>query len=1369
MKQEQPRPLDRVLLRLLLLRLVLPSLAVILLAVWLVGYLVTHNLGTQQLQLARSLAYTVDDHLEHASRVVGAVAQVAQSATVEELALYMQATQRAYGCFDALYQLDESGHITMLAPPDPRYQGLDLSRQPYFGQASAKTGVTISQPFISLRTGQPTVYVAQPLADDGLVVGELNLGALQEAIAAALDEPGRNTIFVADCSGTLLAHPRSDLVAQQANVGHLDVVQRGLVGQATLFYSTDGTLVLGSAVPVERAGWVIVAQSPLAVAYGPYIRVTTPLLLFAPVVWLALIWSLRQRLSHHVVTPLARLSQGAEALSAGDFAQGAALAAIPVAFTEVGALAADFERMGQAIQARQAALQESEERYRRLVDNAPDIIFRWSIEKGLEYVSPIVFEVTGYTPKELMADPMLGFKIATGNDPQLAADYQRAIAGGTTLPSREYPYARKDGSQAYLDVRSAAIRDDEGNVTALEGILSDITERKRAEERVQRLLNQQIAVNRLAFALGEFRDLDKIYHTIYEYIQSLMGVEAFIVSFYDDETQLLHAGYVVSEGSVRDTASFPPIPLEEVGSGTQSQVIHTGQPFYVPDLRKALERTKTEHSITENGTVSEGPPPEEQDISRSSLYVPMKIEGETIGVMQVQSFRLDAYSQEDIDLLSALANVAAIAIQNARLYEEVQQRALEQRALREAALALTTILDRNEVVERILAQLQEVVPYDSASVQLLRGKRLEIVGGRGFPNLPDLLGLSFPVGGDNPNSEVVRTQAPFIVEDGPAVYGGFQREPHAQAGIRSWLGVPMLVGERLVGMIALDKQEPGFYMEEHAHLALAFAAQAAVAIENARLYQTEQRGREVAEALQETARVVNASLSLDKVLPLILEQLAQVIEYDSSAVLLLDDGRFKVTAGRGFPDLEAALRLSFSAAEDNLASAVMRARRPLIVEDVQNDPRWQLDPQVTHIRGWIGAPLIVRDRVIGVLTVDSSQPGTYSEEDGQLVFAFANQAAVAIENARLYQELRDHAGELERRVQERTAQLQAQYARLDAILRSASDGIIVADGQGEIIQANPVAQTWLTRTLSPEDAAWLREAVRSLAQEASAETAPGKWPEMVLELTGLDLELKAAPISEPGLEEAAVVVAVHDVSHLKALNRMKSRFVTNISHELRTPITTIKLYAALMQQTSPEEEKWKQYVDALSQEADHQARLVEDILQISRIDAGRLEMKPRPICLNELTGVAIASHQVLAQDQGLILQHRPAEPGPVALVDPERMMQALSNLIGNAIRYTSAGGQVVVSTGKEESEERTWATVTVADTGMGIPEEELPHVFERFFRGEKPRKMQVSGTGLGLAIVREIVELHGGRVTVESKVGVGTTFVIWLPLADAQV
>lgn len=185
--------------------------------------------------------------------------------------------------------------------------------------------------------------------------------------------------------------------------------------------------------------------------------------------------------------------------------------------------------------------------------------------------------------------------------------------------------------------------------------------RKQAEQTTKRLLDQQVVINQLALFLGEFRDLGQVYTTLYEQVRGLMDTDAFIISFFDEETQLIHARYVITQGTVRDVAHFPPIPLEKEGQGTQSQVLRTGESLYFPDWRQAMRNTQTEHMIDEDGTVSEGPPPpdEQEESTNSALLVPMKKAGKTIGVMQVQSHQLDGYTQGDIDLLSGLANSEA--------------------------------------------------------------------------------------------------------------------------------------------------------------------------------------------------------------------------------------------------------------------------------------------------------------------------------------------------------------------------------------------------------------------------------------------------------------------------------------------------------------------------------------------------------------------------------------------------------------------------------------------------------------------------------------------------------------------------------------
>lgn len=204
---------------------------------------------------------------------------------------------------------------------------------------------------------------------------------------------------------------------------------------------------------------------------------------------------------------------------------------------------------------------------------------------------------------------------------------------------------------------------------------------------IQNLLDRQLAVNRLALAIGNTRDLDRVYHTIYKHVSALMDITAFIVSIYDAEKREIRAGYVIShEKEIVDVSSFPPLPLGAPDSGTQSRVIHSGDPLYVPDWRSAMEDANTEYKIAENGTVTEGPPPpDDPDYTRSAILVPMKVEGEVIGVLQIQSHRLDAYTQEDVDLLAALGNVAAVAIRNSQLYNQLQ-RELAERKQAEAAL-----------------------------------------------------------------------------------------------------------------------------------------------------------------------------------------------------------------------------------------------------------------------------------------------------------------------------------------------------------------------------------------------------------------------------------------------------------------------------------------------------------------------------------------------------------------------------------------------------------------------------------------------------------------------------------------------------------
>jgi PAS domain S-box-containing protein len=851
------------------------------------------------------------------------------------------------------------------------------------------------------------------------------------------------------------------------------------------------------------------------------------------------------------------------------------------------------------------------------------------------------------------------------------------------------------------------------------------------EEATLRVMHQAI-INRIAHAVSKTLDLDALTEVVHQEIEAAFDPDAFFLALYDEETNELDYRLQIDDGM-----RVPPerVPL---GAGLTASVIKQQEPLLIQDFERERE----------------GLPPGElwgtMAAPASWLGVPMQVADRTVGVICVQAYRPNAYSEIDQDLLSTIAEQVGIAVENAGLYEETSHRLAQTQVLREFMLAAASTLDFNQVLKRTLKALHTTVgaKFIGFAIPDSDRKSLQLHPSCiGFTEEEDLLPLEF-------HASVCRRA---YLTGKPTVVGDVHSDPFFHSMVpetRSELAVPVSVNGQVMGVLSVGSLHPNAFDRQDLDFYATIASQLSIALENARLFQAEREQRQQTEALEEAAAVVNGTLDLEQVLDRILEQVEKVIDGDAFNIMLIeDDDVARVVRRRGYDEEDWGV-LSLSFGRYPLLMKMIETGQPVVVPDTTVDPDWIRGEGQEQWRSYIGVPIAVSGVIVGFLNVNSIRRNTFNRSDAERLQAFANHVATAIENAQLYQELHNYADALEERVRERTTQLRTQYAQLETILDSTADGIILAGPDGELILANPVAREWLRQALSPEESDQLREAVRTLAARADHQ------PEMVLELTGLDLQLTAAPVRKPTVEEASAVVAIHDISHLRALHRMKSRFVSNVSHELRTPIATIKLLVHLMQQ---QPDKRDEYLEPLMREAEHQAKLVRDILEMSRVDAGRLEIRPEPMSLNDLIEMAVVNHENRAQNQGLTLECQPAEDDPIALADSQWMMQVINNLMSNAIRYTPEEGTIKLSTGTEVADGRNWATLTVSDTGIGIPEEELPYIFDRFFRGEQPRKMQVSGTGLGLAILKEIVELHGGRVTVESEVDRGSSFTVHLP------
>lgn len=489
--------LNLVLLRLALLRLFLPLLVITIIAIGGAGYLGKQSIEIQQRQKAQSEAQMVDRYLDQAGRIVDAIARVAEVSAPKDLGVYLKSTWKAYGYFDTIYYV-YANSIKLLVPYDPIYLGLDTSNMPYSYLAKEGNRLMISRPFISLRTGNPTVYLVRRLSPGRYIVGELDLGLLQDEIRREQGRADAAYYFIVDQYGTLIAHPSSDLVRQQANLGYLAILSHGSRSDATLVYEYEGMRVLGSAARVRRTGWVVVAQIPLAAALGPYLLTMVLTLLASVLVWLGLVWNLRSQLRRHVVTPLEQLSQGAAALAIGDYSRVAALTAIPTTFAELDRLVTDFLHMGSTLQARQAALQKSEEQYRSLVENINVGVYRSTsdLPGRLLQANPAMLQIFGFPSMEefLGISPSDLFRNSEDRQAYLAEIVQVGY-----LKGRELALRKRDGTPILCSCTANAKRDEKGGIEWIDGVVEDITERRRGEEERRQLEERLEAQKRLFY------------------------------------------------------------------------------------------------------------------------------------------------------------------------------------------------------------------------------------------------------------------------------------------------------------------------------------------------------------------------------------------------------------------------------------------------------------------------------------------------------------------------------------------------------------------------------------------------------------------------------------------------------------------------------------------------------------------------------------------------------------------------------------------------------------------------------------------------------------------------------------------------------
>lgn len=444
--------------------------------------------------------------------------------------------------------------------------------------------------------------------------------------------------------------------------------------------------------------------------------------------------------------------------------------------------------------------------------------------------------------------------------------------------------------------------------------------------------------------------------------------------------------------------------LEIIASrGLPNSSQYIGRKFKVNKKWKRIISTKKALILSDAQTDPSFEKWDESEYIHGWMGVPLLARGEVIGCICLDSQRQNAFTEEQASLIQTFANQVATAIDNARLYEAEQRRRQEAETLRQAAAAISSSLDLNNVLNSILISLKQVVPFDSACVMLHEGEHLRLMAAQGFPDPEQITNLTFPAN-DKLFSEIQSVRKPVILENA-------REDPRFQrwAGtdyVRGWMGAPLIVRGIVIGYITLDSRQPAVYNEENAALVQAFAHQAAAAIDNARLFESESRRRKEAETLRQTAQVLSSSLDVHEVFRLMIEHLKNILTFDTASVVLLGEAEQPdLIVGVNYADEKTTSETARDLLKDSpILRQMAQDLQPLTIPDVRQHPGWIWSPGAEHVRSFLAVPIVAQQRMIGALMADSVSPGFFSDNEIRVSQTLAQHMAIAIENARLYEQ-----------------------------------------------------------------------------------------------------------------------------------------------------------------------------------------------------------------------------------------------------------------------------------------------------------------------------------------------------------------------------
>jgi signal transduction histidine kinase len=801
------------------------------------------------------------------------------------------------------------------------------------------------------------------------------------------------------------------------------------------------------------------------------------------------------------------------------------------------------------------------------------------------------------------------------------------------------------------------------------------------------------------------------------------------------------------------------------------------------------------------------------------LIVPMPGRERLIGWIAIgERLSGEAYTTIDINFLEALASQGSVALERAQALSSMERRVHEMNILSRISQGINVTLDFDNILELIYAQTSQIIPVSDLNLVLYNQSTQNtyyafyLEDDERVPereNIP--LSPKSTIGQD-----VITSRRAIVTQDFMSQCQILGVTPQSN-GLYAWMGVPLNTGAETLGALCIASRNPDVvYTRAQMELLQAIADQAAGAIVKSRLIQETERRAQQLSTLNIITRQLTSTLELQPLLNNILESAVNILNSEAGSLFLVDGQTdeliFQVTVGPVASNL-VGQRLPPGT---GFVGESVDTRQPIIVNDVQSTQTWnsETDKQTGFVtKAILIVPMEVKDRIIGVIEIINKRDGLpFREDDQNLLSAFAGQAAVAIENARLYtltdQELTARVEELsvmQRIDRELNASLELDRAMritLDWAMRQskAESGFIgfVRENGIEIMAHNgyQAEMDQYTESIIPLDHPALQEAIssaqpRRIVMEDSSRMGTfltGARSQLVIpirrEVRVIGLFLLESSSAERFQQDeldflsrladhAAIAIANAQLyAQIDAANKAKSQFVSFVAHELKNPMASIKGYTELVTggMAGPITDMQSKFLSTVRSNVDRMNTIVSDLSDLNKIEAGMLKIEFKPTSIPEVVEEAVRSTRRQIEEKEQVIDINVPNSLPDVWADRNRMIQIAVNLVSNATKYTPNRGHIAVGAERssqlsEIGEETPVVHLWVKDTGIGISPEDQVKIFQQYFRTETS-KSQATGTGLGLNITKNLVEMQGGKIWFESEVDHGTTFHVTMPLAE---